>query len=185
MKGLQKVVRWFLDADDNPDSHQNLSITFWHIYNVPWNLHANLFHGICEVNKLTSRKYAKTFNFLCAGNKDFVKYQGQRGWLNPIPPMCMPLCECMANVTVIVIECSLSDHSFCSTLITACISPCSKLATIFICGFITDSASQNIFPFMSRCAIFISGVSKEERWFLLHVSGVIYDWWMEGILLFA
>ena len=23
-----KVVRWFLDADDNPDSHQNLIITF-------------------------------------------------------------------------------------------------------------------------------------------------------------
>jgi len=34
-KGLQKVVRWFLDADDNPDSHQNLIIAFWPIYNVP------------------------------------------------------------------------------------------------------------------------------------------------------
>jgi len=34
-KGLQKVVRWFLDADDNPDSNQNLIITFWPIYNVP------------------------------------------------------------------------------------------------------------------------------------------------------
>jgi len=39
-------VRWFLDADDNPDSHQNLIITFWPIYNAPWNLHANLFRGI-------------------------------------------------------------------------------------------------------------------------------------------
>jgi len=28
MKDLQKVVRWFLYADDNPDSHQNLIITF-------------------------------------------------------------------------------------------------------------------------------------------------------------
>jgi len=28
MKGLQKVERWFLNADDNPDSHQNLIITF-------------------------------------------------------------------------------------------------------------------------------------------------------------
>jgi len=27
-KGLQKVVRWFLDADDNPDSHHNPIITF-------------------------------------------------------------------------------------------------------------------------------------------------------------
>jgi len=28
-EGLQTEVRWFLDADDNPDSHQNLIITFW------------------------------------------------------------------------------------------------------------------------------------------------------------
>jgi len=34
-KRFAKVVRWFLDADDNPDSHQNLIITFWPIYNVP------------------------------------------------------------------------------------------------------------------------------------------------------
>jgi len=25
---LQNVVRWFLDADDNPDFHQNLIVTF-------------------------------------------------------------------------------------------------------------------------------------------------------------
>jgi len=31
---LQKVVRWFLDADDDPDSNQNLIIAFWPIYNV-------------------------------------------------------------------------------------------------------------------------------------------------------
>jgi len=35
MKGLQKVVVWLLDADDNPDSNRNLIITFWPIYNVP------------------------------------------------------------------------------------------------------------------------------------------------------
>jgi len=46
-KGPQKVVRRLLDADDNPDSHQNLIITLWPIYNVPWNLHANSFPGIC------------------------------------------------------------------------------------------------------------------------------------------
>jgi len=34
-KGLQKVVRWFLDSDDNSDSHQYLIITFWPIYKVP------------------------------------------------------------------------------------------------------------------------------------------------------
>jgi len=35
MEGLQKVVRSLLDADDNPDSHHDLIITFWPIYNVP------------------------------------------------------------------------------------------------------------------------------------------------------
>jgi len=35
MKDLEKVVRWFLHADDNPGSHQYLIITFWPIYNVP------------------------------------------------------------------------------------------------------------------------------------------------------
>jgi len=47
MKELQNVVRWFLDADDNSDSHQNLIITFCPIYNVPWNLHTHWFRGIC------------------------------------------------------------------------------------------------------------------------------------------
>jgi len=35
MEGLQKVVGCFLDADDSPNSHQNIIITFWPIYNVP------------------------------------------------------------------------------------------------------------------------------------------------------
>jgi len=35
MEGLQKVVRWFLDANDNPNSRQNLIITYWPINNVP------------------------------------------------------------------------------------------------------------------------------------------------------
>jgi len=30
-----KMWKSFLDADDNPDSHQNLVIIFWPIYNVP------------------------------------------------------------------------------------------------------------------------------------------------------
>jgi len=37
----------FLYVDDNPDSHQNLIITFWPIYNGPWNLHANSLRDIC------------------------------------------------------------------------------------------------------------------------------------------
>jgi len=80
------VVRWFLDADDNPDSHEILIISFWPIYNVslkfvckfiPWYLHL--------VDKLTNRKYAKTINLLCAGNKVFVKNQAQGGVLTPTP----------------------------------------------------------------------------------------------------
>jgi len=64
------VVRWFLDADDNPDSHQNLIITFLsHLQCslkfackfIPWYLH--------EVDKLTSKKYAKTINLLAKGIK--------------------------------------------------------------------------------------------------------------------
>jgi len=31
MNGLQKMVRWFLDADDNPDSNQNLIIAFGNV----------------------------------------------------------------------------------------------------------------------------------------------------------
>ena len=46
-EGLQKVMRWFLDADDNPGTSQNLVITFWLIYNIPWNVHAILFCDIC------------------------------------------------------------------------------------------------------------------------------------------
>ena len=42
-----KVVKWFLDPDDNTDAHQKLIITFWPIHNVPWNLHAKLIRGIC------------------------------------------------------------------------------------------------------------------------------------------
>jgi len=37
-----------------------------------------------EVDKLTSKKYAKTINLLCKDNKVFVKYQAQRG-VNPNP----------------------------------------------------------------------------------------------------
>jgi len=33
-----------------------------------------------QVDKLTSKKYAKTINAFCAGKKDFVKYQAQGGF---------------------------------------------------------------------------------------------------------
>jgi len=41
-----------------------------------------------QINK---QKYAKTFNFLYAGNKDFVKYQAQGGGLTPTP--CVRPCS--------------------------------------------------------------------------------------------
>jgi len=72
MEGLQKVGRWLLDADDGPNSHQNIIISFWPTYNVPWNLHANSFRGICiktlsrQINK---QKVCENNNLLCAGNK--------------------------------------------------------------------------------------------------------------------
>jgi len=84
------MVRWFLDAEDNPDSHQNLIITFWCIYNIPWILHANLIRGICiKVGKLTSKNYVKTINLRCAVNKIFVKYQSSRAVLTPKPLPCV------------------------------------------------------------------------------------------------
>jgi len=89
-ENLQKVERWFMNADDNSDSHQNLIITFWPICNVPWNLHANLFRCI-RINKLTSKKYAKTINLLCEGNKVFVKYHAKEGGFHPQPPFAYAL----------------------------------------------------------------------------------------------
>jgi len=42
--------------------------------------------------QLTSKKYAKTINFLCPGNKVFVKYQAQGGGYKPqSPPLRTPL----------------------------------------------------------------------------------------------
>ena len=41
-----------------------------------------------QINK---QKYAKTFNFLCAGNKEFVKYQAQGGVNPKTSPLRTPL----------------------------------------------------------------------------------------------
>ena len=71
------MMRWFLDADDNPDSHQNLIITFdpfTMILEICMQIYSVIFALSRQIN---NQKYAKTFNFLCAGNKDFVKHQAQ------------------------------------------------------------------------------------------------------------
>jgi len=39
--------------------------------------------------QITSKKYAKTVNLLCAGNELFVKYQAEGGGFNPKPPPCV------------------------------------------------------------------------------------------------
>jgi len=46
--------------------------------------------------QLTSKKYAKTVNLLCAGNELFVKYQAEGG-VNPNPPN--PLAYALAQGT--------------------------------------------------------------------------------------
>ena len=90
MKGLQKVVRWFLDANDNPNSHQNIIITFWHIYNVPWNLHANLFRGICIKSTNQQAKSMRKQLISFAQVIKFCKISSSRGLFNP-PPLRTPL----------------------------------------------------------------------------------------------
>jgi len=53
------------------------------------------------VDKLTSKKYAKTINLLGTGNKVFVKYQAQGGWLTPTPPTlayALGYIMCISNV---------------------------------------------------------------------------------------
>jgi len=41
-----------------------------------------------QINK---KKYAKTVNLICAGNKVFVKYQAQGGGVEPQPRLRTPL----------------------------------------------------------------------------------------------
>ena len=79
------------------------------------------------------------------------------------------------------IECPWLNHGICSTSSAICFSLCSKLATIFKYGLITDSTSQNVFlSFHQHMCNLKRG--KEKRIF---TGRFIYDCSMEGILLFA
>jgi len=76
---MQKVVRWFLYPDDNPDSYRNLILLFGPLkmfLEICMQTHTLLFALSRQISK---QKYAKTINLLCAGNKVFVKYQAQGG----------------------------------------------------------------------------------------------------------
>jgi len=67
---LQKVVRWFLDTDNDPDSRQNLIITFSPftiLLEICMHIHSLVFALSRQINK---QKCAKTI-LLCAGNKVF------------------------------------------------------------------------------------------------------------------
>jgi len=74
-------VRLFLDAEYNPDSHQNLIIFLAEVAN----------------GKINKQKVCETINPLCADNKVFVKYQAQGGF-NPNPPLRAPLLYCQKSV---------------------------------------------------------------------------------------
>jgi len=99
------VVRWFLDADDNEDSprsdyyflaHLQCSLKFACKF-ILWYLH--------YVDKLTSKKYAKTVNLLCASNNVFVKYQAQGGGLTPTP-----LAHAIAEYKLSALQVSISEE---------------------------------------------------------------------------
>jgi len=90
-QGLQKVVRCFLDADDNPYFHQNLITTFgpFTIFlEICMQIHSVVFalnrqsnkQKVCENNYSPSR----------AGYTVFVKCQAQGGRVNPNPPCVRP-----------------------------------------------------------------------------------------------
>ena len=70
---------------DNPNSHQNIIITFWPIYNVLWNLHANLFRGICI--KSTNEQAKSMWKQLISVAQviKFCKISSSRGGFNPKP----------------------------------------------------------------------------------------------------
>jgi len=82
---------------------------------IPWYLH--------YVDKLTSKKYAKTINLLCAGNKLFVKYQAQGGELTP-----SPLAHGLAEYQLSALQASISEENTINArtqqFITAKISGC-------------------------------------------------------------
>jgi len=87
------MVRWFLDADNKPDSHQSIIITFWLIYNAAWNLHENSFRGICikTTSKQTKIMLKQLISFAQAIK--LCNISNSRGVsANPIPFASAPGC---------------------------------------------------------------------------------------------
>jgi len=80
-----RIKRWQL--------RQILLYYFWPIYNVPWNLHANSFCGICiKSTNQQAKSMRKQYNPFAQVIKFFVKYQAQGGGVNSKPlPLRTPL----------------------------------------------------------------------------------------------
>jgi len=78
--------RWFLDVDNDTDSHRNLIISFGPstmFLEICMQIHSVVFGLSRQINK---KKYAETINRFCQGNNVFVKYQLMGGF-NPNPPL--------------------------------------------------------------------------------------------------
>ena len=76
---LQKVVRCFLGASDNADSHQNLIIfgPFTMFLEICMQIHSVAFASSRQINK---QIYVKTINLLCAGNKVLENIKFKEGF---------------------------------------------------------------------------------------------------------
>ena len=90
------MLKCFPDANDNPDSHQNLLNSFWPIYNVPWNLHANSFPGICIKS---TNEQAKSMRKHLIPFTQVIKFckisSSRRAGFNPNPPPCVRPWACL------------------------------------------------------------------------------------------
>jgi len=86
MKGLQKVMRWFLDADNNPEIPTKSQLLLFGPFTMFLEICMQINSVVFALNRqINKQKYAKTINLLCAGCIVFVRYQAQ-GRLTPTPP---------------------------------------------------------------------------------------------------
>jgi len=109
MKGLQKE-RWFLDADDNVDSHRNLIITFFSPYTVflaiCMQIHSVVF--ALKVNKITNKNMRKRLISFAQAIK-FLRNIKLNVVVNPNPPCVRP---CWQAAYVATRECRFSNEAF-------------------------------------------------------------------------
>jgi len=74
---MLKVLKWFLDGDHNPDSHQN-RINFFGLFTLFLETCLQIHSVVFALSRKISKEiYTKTISFLSADNKVFVTYQAQ------------------------------------------------------------------------------------------------------------